>query len=72
MVIVMVVGLVMCYYMYGDINGGTCVFAGSTDAAVFSLQGNNDPVTAALHIILGQYVQYACLRVRLWGGLATP
>ena len=30
--------------------------AGSTDAVAFCTTGNNDPVTAALHIILGQKI----------------
>ena len=30
--------------------------AGSTDSVAMCLHGNSDPVTAALHIVLGQYL----------------
>ena len=30
-------------------------FLGSTEVVVYSAQGSNDPVTSAIHIILGNY-----------------
>ena len=37
---------------------------GSTDVIVYSAQGINDPVTSALHIIIGMCAAHACEEVR--------